>query len=379
MNPNVETERTYTLLENVARGAISGAASSLILLPAVSYLANRSVTRRDGLAGRLEAVARRIGGADCPPVYENRPAFAEHVLVGALWGALYGAVRGTAGVPNLPTSQAYGAALTVLDQRLLPPALRVFPELGPERNLSLPFRVIAHLLYGTVTGVMFDLARMVIPGRAGSPAESFGSSAETSRFVPRDVVAEVDIVETVVGPGSASGRMNREQPGVGRSMGSASAQTERPSPTKESVGAGAGPMAGTMPSATAGRPSQTSFGRQDLVGKMVYSRDNHALGEVKKAEMGYVEIATPVVEIGPTLYVPYDAFTHCSPHGCHLNASLGEIQAKRWNEVPSTILRADAHPGISSGSAESSGENDVRIPYFDAGESARRFGTNDRA
>lgn len=379
MNQNVETEREYTLLENVARGAISGAASSLILLPAVSYLANRSMPKHDGLAGRLEAVARRIGGVDCPPLYENRPAFAKHVLVGALWGALYGAARGATHFPGIPGSQAYGAALTALDQRLLPPTLRVFPELGPERNQSLPFRVIAHLLYGTVTGVMFDLTRMVIPGRSPSSLESFGSRPETSRFVPRDVVAEVDVIETVVAPSPAGGRMDRQEPGMGGSIGSTASQTQRSGQPMETVGAGAGPMAGTMPSATAERPSQTAFGRQDLVGKMVYSRDDHALGEVRKTEMDYVEIATPVVEIGPTLYVPYGAFTHCSSQGCHLNATLDEIRANRWNEVPSAILRADAHPGISSSSSESAGANDVQIPYVDSNDSTRRFGANDRA
>jgi hypothetical protein len=150
-----------------------------------------------------------------------------------------------------------------------------------------------------------------------------------------------------------------------------------------STGSGAGAEPATaMGVEYRSTPSELTF--EQVRGRMLFDRDGHAIGHLEGRETGYFDVQTPVVDLGPTLYVPPDAITHCTRFGCYLRIPLEEIPARGWNQVPAEAL-APSSPGAPARStadetldmaapspAESDGEG-VRIPYFEDEEAARRF------
>lgn len=438
MNQNFPTEPEPSLVDYIARGAIGGAAASLILLPAVSYLARRESQAREGAVLRVAtAVAARLGKTPEEGTVAERPLpFARHVLTGAAWGAFYGAAAGSARLPTVPTSSIFGVVLPALAGRFLPTPLRLFPSVAANSDLPAPFRIGVHLLWGSVLGLAYNLARMVISEPTETSFETTQSFGQ-SRFAPPPVatVEVVEVTESVPptpamateGMPSTSGtsssaappamnatsasapEMNAPSaspPPLARSTAPAPGPTaapvtppppeparggrrpldetmvvEPPSPATEPiaprrpVGAGSAPLAGTMPGGPAEAAPPSSYAPSDLVGKMVFSGDGHALGDVRKVEEHYVEIATPVVELGPTMYVPYPAFQFCTPRGCYLRQPLDALPALDWNTPPASILEADTRPGLTPGAPapERPRANGIEIPYLPNEDAVSRF------
>lgn len=421
MNQNFPTETRPSLVDYIARGAIGGAAASLILLPAISSLARRESQAREGAVMRVaSAFAARLGKTPEDRSAAERPLpFARHVLTGAAWGALYGAAAGSARLPTVPTSSIFGVGLTTLADRFLPSPFRLFPSVAANPDLPAPFRFGVHLLWGSVLGLAFNLARMVIPEPAETSFETTSPSFDQTRFAPAPVavVEVVDIAEVVpstptgsegmspagdVGSQTSASAMNAAPPlsaqitpetGPGPAPAASPPSTPRgrpmdettivepstpgvpPNEPRQPVGAGAAPPAGTMPGGVAEAATPTSFAPSDLVGKMVFSGDGHALGEVRKVEEQFIEVATPVVELGPTMYVPYPAFQFCTQRGCYLRQPLDALSALDWNTPPASILEADAHPGLAVGGPAPARRpaSEIQIPYLPDEDAVSRF------
>jgi NAD(P)-dependent dehydrogenase (short-subunit alcohol dehydrogenase family) len=84
---------------------------------------------------------------------EKALAFGEHLLVGAMFGAAFGAMRSGFEFPPLPSGPLFGLGVYALSVAGIGPALHL--ARGPwDQNLeTVQRRLLVHLLYGTVLGV----------------------------------------------------------------------------------------------------------------------------------------------------------------------------------------------------------------------------------
>jgi len=127
---------------------------------------------------------------------------------------------------------------------------------------------------------------------------------------------------------------------------------------------------------------RTSLSPAELDGRLVFDCKDLALGKVTGFTPSYVEVATPTLDIGPRLYLPFDAFGYCSPAGCYLRYSLEQISTNGWNQAPGVVAvtepgsaesedRETEGPGPIAGVVEPA--PGILIPYFTAEEAARLY------
>lgn len=132
-----------------------------------------------------------------------------------------------------------------------------------------------------------------------------------------------------------------------------------------------GVLTGTMPAASAETPTETPryadynttnpraipggtgqltpetwIGPRDVQGKTLVDVDGREIGNVNNIGSNYLEVPTGLLNLGPTLYVPFTAISHCTPSKCFLNMPLGEIQQQGWNQRPNEgMVGRGAAPG----------------------------------
>jgi len=337
--------RDPSLAESVGRGAMGGAAASLVVLSVRSIIVRRLAPQRLAPTARLEdALSRSLGIKRRPPFTIEAPAFlARRLLAGLLWGAAYGAARSAGRVPAATSGPLFGCALGALDAWVVPPALRALPTSDEHRPLPELMQFGLHVLFGTLVGQVFAADRALAPPamiQSGIPPLDGMAHRFAQRPERQDTSSRVSNVVA--------------------SRASVSVESPR-----------------------------TSLGPDDLDGRLVFDREDRALGQVKRFTQSYVEVAAPTLDIGPTLYLPFDAFCYCSPAGCYLRYTLEQISASGWHRDPGVVAATEPGPaesgggegadpvpivgvvGRTVGSAELA--PGVLIPYFAAEEDARRY------
>lgn len=330
-------QREHSLVESVARGAVAGATASLVVIPLASRLLRRLGRRRVIPAMQLEStLSRSLGMKRRAALLGEEPGvFARQLLVGLLWGAAYGAARSSGRVPATTSGPLFGFALGALDTWLAPRIPRIFPTSDGNQTMPELVQVGLHVLFGTLVGQVFEADGKLMP-RTMAPPLGLSSEAITSGVTRR---SEAENVSARIGDSAARS------------------------------------------TSVATQPPRTFLGRSDLAGRLVFSRDDHALGKVKGFTQGHVEVEAPTLDIGPTLYVPYDALGYCTPAGCYLRYTLEQMAASGWNQVPTAVYAGEqasstsgpataGDSGLAAGGSES--ELDLQIPYFVTEEEARR-------
>jgi len=287
------------------RGAMGGVAACLAVSSLTSVVARRLTPQPLASTARLEDVlSRSLGIKRRPPFTIEAPGvLARRLLAGLLWGAAYGAARSAGPVPAATSGPLFGCALGALDTWVVPPALRALPTSDEHRPLPELMQFGLHVLYGTLVGQVFAADRALTPPamiQHGIPSLDGMAHRFAQRAERQDVPSRVSNVVA--------------------SRASVSAESLR-----------------------------TSLGPDDLGGRLVFDREDRALGQVKGFTQSYVEVATPTLDIGPTLYFPFDAFGYCSPAGCYLRYSLEQISASGWNRVPGAVTATEPGPAESGG------------------------------
>ena len=137
-----------------------------------------------GIAGSLVMTAIRAGGrpvglgADTPPrqIERNLEArtglapvtgpreeaaftLALHLLAGATFGALYGAMRAIARPGGALAGPLYGAAVYAFTLAGAGPALRLMRPLPDQRPTFMARELITHLAFGTVVAALVERGR----------------------------------------------------------------------------------------------------------------------------------------------------------------------------------------------------------------------------
>jgi uncharacterized protein (TIGR02271 family) len=143
----------------------------------------------------------------------------------------------------------------------------------------------------------------------------------------------------------------------------------------ETANRGEGVLAGTMPAATAEAPTasptetprydtvnttnpaaipggtatptpSTWVGPQDVMGKTLVDADGREIGNINNVGANYFEVPTGLLNLGPTLYVPFTAISHCTANRCYLNLPSGQIERQGWNQRPTEgMVGRGAAPG----------------------------------
>ncbi len=157
--------------------ALTGAASGLLaswvmekVQPRIMDLGGPETKQRErraqeGVEPATVQVAKRIAGAARTSVPEERmgaAAEAVHYLTGAAFGALFGVLARRVGLPVLAVGVAYGAAVWLVNDEALVPALGL--SRGPlDYPPSTHAKALAsHVVYGAATGAGVRLARVAL-------------------------------------------------------------------------------------------------------------------------------------------------------------------------------------------------------------------------
>jgi hypothetical protein len=93
------------------------------------------------------------------PAEEAALAFGLHLLTGAAFGALYGAMRAIARPGGSLAGLLYGAAVYAFALAGAGPALRLMPALPEQRPTFAARELITHLAFGTVVAALVERGR----------------------------------------------------------------------------------------------------------------------------------------------------------------------------------------------------------------------------
>ena len=141
----------------ILAGTLGGLAGSVVMM--ARMLGAKKLGELDTpLPVKVERrIERRIGVADkTTPTQEKALAFTMHLLLGALFGAGYGALRGSLDLPAFPSGPLYGLGVWGLNLAGIGPLFDVTPNPLKEDRLEASRRLVTHLSYGAVLGMVTE-------------------------------------------------------------------------------------------------------------------------------------------------------------------------------------------------------------------------------
>lgn len=96
-----------------------------------------------------------------------------------------------------------------------------------------------------------------------------------------------------------------------------------------------------------GRPTPSTWvGPQEVMGKTLVDIDGREIGNISNIGSNFFEVPTGLLNLGPTLFVPFTAISHCTRSKCFLNMPVGEIESMHWNQRPTEgMVGRGAAPG----------------------------------
>lgn len=101
-----------------------------------------------------------------------------------------------------------------------------------------------------------------------------------------------------------------------------------------------------IPGGTAPPTPSTWIGPAEVQGKTLADVDGREIGNINAVGPNYFEVPTGLLNLGPTLYVPFTAISHCTATECFLNVPIGNIEQMRWNQRPTEgMVGRGAAPG----------------------------------
>ncbi len=154
-------------------GAASGLAASWVMAkaqPRIMSAGGEATRRREKEAQgdlppatvRAAERAAELVGRTVPDERKGTAGEAVHYATGALFGALFGVLAPRISTPALLAGVAYGAAVWLVNDETLVPALGLsnppwgYPASTHAKSLA------AHVVYGAATGAGFDLAHAAV-------------------------------------------------------------------------------------------------------------------------------------------------------------------------------------------------------------------------
>jgi hypothetical protein len=95
---------------------------------------------------------------------DTATAWTEHLAIGSTWGALYGALQPSLGLGPVAGGVLLGATAYAVDMMGIGPALGLVRGPWNLRLTTAGERVMAHLVYGVVTGIAYPEVRQFLSG-----------------------------------------------------------------------------------------------------------------------------------------------------------------------------------------------------------------------
>jgi len=107
----------------------------------------------------------------------NYITWAAHLMYGATFGALFGVLKGRTSLSTFPAAPLFGMMTYAVGFLGWLPLLGIVPPLWRQRQPAGVMRLMGHLMYGAVTGAVYDrtasVARQLVsPTAAPAPAEA---------------------------------------------------------------------------------------------------------------------------------------------------------------------------------------------------------------
>lgn len=148
------------LTSNMLAGIIGGLAGGTVMQAAM-MMGQRTGMIETPVPLKIERQLEERAGIDekTTPQQEQMLAMGEHMMISAAYGAGYGALQQTLGLPALPGGAIYGLGVYALNFAGLGPALGLMPGPWREEPMTVGRRMMMHAIYGTVTALVADQMR----------------------------------------------------------------------------------------------------------------------------------------------------------------------------------------------------------------------------
>lgn len=146
--------------DDFVAGAIGGLAAGLIMTAFMTAAKETGMVEQpvplkfERAFEEAVGVEQRVG-----PTQTMVLSQAEHLIFSAALGAGYGVLRGSLGLPALPTGPLYGLGVYALMLGGAGPMLGVTRGPWNEAPITAGRRMMMHLMYGTVTALVADRVR----------------------------------------------------------------------------------------------------------------------------------------------------------------------------------------------------------------------------
>jgi hypothetical protein len=146
---------------DVVAGAIGGLAGGLVMM-AVMMAGKQTGMIQQPLPLKFERKFEEIGGLEGRPGPTQVMVLSqtEHLLFSAVLGAGYGALQSALDLPAIPTGPLYGLSVYAMMLGGVGPALDVTAGPWNEELTTVGRRIMMHAVYGTMTALTFQRARV---------------------------------------------------------------------------------------------------------------------------------------------------------------------------------------------------------------------------
>ncbi len=148
-----------SIMNAMLAGAIGGMAGSMAM-KAMMMLGQQAGIVGEPMPLKIErALEKRLGVDDMTSAgQEQALAMAEHLMIGAAYGAAYGALKASQNFSALPAGPLYGVGVYALNLGALGPGLALTSGPWNEEPMTVGRRLMMHALYGTVTALVTEKA-----------------------------------------------------------------------------------------------------------------------------------------------------------------------------------------------------------------------------
>ncbi|MHB1416994.1 MAG: hypothetical protein ACYC1C_17235 [Chloroflexota bacterium] len=154
--------RERTLGEAVVGGMIGGLIGAMAMVPMMQMMKAMGLTREVFPKVVTRGLAERAGLEQAAQEPLLAPlAYASHLLYGAGLGAVFGAIQRTWHLTTFPFAPLFGLFSYVIGFMGWLPALGIIPPLWRQQQPAGVMRMMGHIFYGLVLGMVFSRDRGV--------------------------------------------------------------------------------------------------------------------------------------------------------------------------------------------------------------------------
>lgn len=154
--------------DEVVRGVLGGLVGAFMMIPMMLGMVRLGISDEPFPQTATRGVMKRAG------LYRllgrgttNRVAWVAHLLYGATFGALFGVLRGRIIRSTFPAAPIFGMMAYAVGFLGWLPTLGIIPPLWKQRQPAGMMRLMGHMMYGAVTGIVYErtanVAQQIVP------------------------------------------------------------------------------------------------------------------------------------------------------------------------------------------------------------------------